>query len=133
MKLETLIIDDNSVIHFLHSEIVSGGGITNTPSSFLYGKAAMQFLLNRLESNEAYFILLDLNMPVMNGWQFLDEIQQYPFKSRIFVAIVSSSVDSNDKVKAKNYSQVIGFFEKPFSEDDCETIKQTDELKPFFI
>jgi len=132
MKLRTLIIDDNSVIHFLHKEIVSDGGITDTPFTFLHGKTALQFLLNNQEADEAYFVLLDLNMPVMNGWQFLEELQKYPFSSRTFISIVSSSVDSEDKIRARQYPQVIGFFEKPFSEDDCEAVKQSDALKPFF-
>ncbi len=132
MKLQTLIIDDNAVIHFLHSEIVSDGGITDTPYTFLHGKEAMQFLLNNQVSGDVYFILLDLNMPVMNGWQFLDELQKHSFKSRTYVSIVSSSVDTADKVKAQQYPQVIGFFEKPFSENDCEIIKNSEVLKPFF-
>ena len=132
MKLQTLIIDDNAVIHFLHSEIVSDGGISQEPFTFFHGKEALQYLNNQQENDNAYFVLLDLNMPVMNGWQFLDEIQNYSYKSRIYVIIVSSSVDASDKIKAKQYSQVIGYFEKPISEDDCEAIKQTAELRPFF-
>ena len=132
MKLHTLIIDDNAVIHFLHGEIVADGGISTNPLPFLHGKDAMQYLLNNHETGDAYFVLLDLNMPVMNGWQFLDELQNHSLKERTYIVIVSSSVDIFDKERAKAYSQVIGFFEKPFSEDDCIAIKKTAALLPFF-
>jgi len=132
MNLKTLIIDDNSVIHFLHGEIVTDGGISSNPKSFLHGKEAMEYLLNNQDNDDAYFILLDLNMPIMNGWQFLDELQKYSKKEKTFVIIVSSSVDLSDKKKANAYPQVIGFFEKPFSEEDCNAIKTSPSLLPFF-
>jgi CheY-like chemotaxis protein len=69
------------------------------------------------------YILLDINMPIMNGWEFLDEYKHQNIdpsgKSKIF--IISSSVFSNDISKARSYPLVRNFISKPLS---IEKIKE---------
>jgi CheY-like chemotaxis protein len=71
-------------------------------------------------------------MPILNGWEFLDSIQRERFANHLYVVILTSSVDSSDKVKAKNYSQVIGFLEKPLRAESCDFIKKIPAIAPFF-
>jgi len=61
-------------------------------------------------------IFLDLNMPIMDGWAFLDKFVLLPLKYKPKVYIVSSSIDSSDGEKAKTYDIVKNFISKPFSE-----------------
>lgn len=69
-------------------------------------------------------ILLDLNMPVMDGWDFLDKFEEimHKFEKDIRVYIVSSSVDEKDISKSQSYSSVKGFISKPLNP---EIIKKT--------
>ena len=70
-------------------------------------------------------ILLDLNMPVMNGWEFLDEFLKFKaiHQLEIPIFIISSTVHSQDIVKASTYSCVRKFFVKPLVIEDFEIIK----------
>jgi CheY-like chemotaxis protein len=65
------------------------------------------------------YILLDINMPIMNGWEFLDEYKRLNIdplgKTKIF--IISSSVFSNDINKARSYPLVKDFISKPLNVD----------------
>jgi CheY-like chemotaxis protein len=73
-----------------------------------------------LESPEVLpdVILLDLNMPVMDGWQFLDEFIKFKVSKKITVYIVSSSIDVADHAKAATYKAISNFYIKPISRDD---------------
>lgn len=81
------------------------------------GKEAFDDLLPKLweDTNLPDVILLDLNMPIMDGWQFLDELVKIPNAERIPIYIVSSSVDRRDIDKAKTYKIVNNYIIKPFS------------------
>jgi CheY-like chemotaxis protein len=74
------------------------------------------------------YILLDINMPIMNGWDFLDEYKRLSIdplgKTKIY--IISSSVFSNDINKAKSYNLVKSFISKPLS---VEKIKEMFEIE----
>jgi CheY-like chemotaxis protein len=61
-----------------------------------------------------HFVVLDINMPVMDGWGLLDIIEA-DFDKKIEIIMVTSSVDQGDKDKAASYSKIIDFLEKPFS------------------
>lgn len=60
-------------------------------------------------------ILLDLNMPVMDGWQFLDEFIKIPIKKEISIFIITSSIDPSDVEMAKKYSAVKDYIVKPIT------------------
>ncbi len=64
-------------------------------------------------------ILLDINMPELNGWQLLEKLQQMPLpvKECIAVFMLSSSIDPSDKQKAKEYPLISGYIEKPLSRE----------------
>ncbi len=132
MSLNVLIVDDDKVITLLHKVMVAKSKICLNPLLFSEGKEVLNYLVREYKEDEHYLVLLDINMPVLNGWEFLDAIQTEEFGKELFVVIVTSSVDSSDKVKAKNYPQVIGFLEKPLRMDSCNYIKTIPELVQFF-
>ena len=53
-------------------------------------------------------IFLDLNMPVLDGWQFLDELENLPFKNQLNIHLISSTIDLNEINKAKKYDIQVG-------------------------
>jgi len=133
MKLEFLIVDDSDIVIFLHTEILSYTNLTKSPFSALNGESALEILQNLKETQSEYLVLLDINMPVMDGWQFLEEIQKDNTLPPIFVVMVTSSIDSIDKLKAAQFPQVIGFFEKPLSEENCYQIKALNQIQKYFV
>lgn len=132
MSAKVLIIDDDDVVHFMHETLLKMSGIQNPTESFLNGRLALDFLLEHMQENENYLLLLDINMPEMNGWQLLDELEKTELNHRIKTIILTSSVDSEDHLKAKKYPQVIDFIEKPLTSDYLEQLKSTDKLPNLF-
>lgn len=123
MSFETLIVDDDALIIFIHKKLVAKNGYPSEPKTFLNGQTALEYLLSQPPSNSQYLILLDINMPVMTGWELLDRIQDHPIASRVKVAMVTSSVDRGDKVKAETYPQVVSFLEKPVTNEMLQSLK----------
>ena len=69
-------------------------------------------------------IFLDLNMPIMNGWEFLDEYKncQHDESKKTIIYIISSSVDPRDLERVKHYNQVDTYILKPITPDDLAKI-----------
>ena len=69
-------------------------------------------------------LFLDINMPIMTGWEFMKEFEKLNtlIKDQIFIYILSSSIDQEDKLKAKNHPDVVDYIEKPLS---AEILKNT--------
>ncbi|MFP5039462.1 response regulator [Parasediminibacterium sp. JCM 36343] len=132
MNLKVLIVDDDPTIKLLHRAIVVKSNLSAQPLVFGDGKAAFDYFSTQYDENENYLILLDINMPVMNGWDFLGAIQDFSFANKLRVIMVTSSVDSADKENAKQFPQVIGYLEKPLKVDACNFIKTIPAVAPFF-
>lgn len=84
---------------------------------FVNGKLAIDGLkkFSRKNGGNPDLILLDINMPIMNGWQFLDSLVDDPSFSSIEIVILSSSIDPYDIEKSKYYNNVSGFLSKPLN------------------
>lgn len=116
MKFTVVLVDDDPVVLFLHEILVKRGNFDELTYSFKDGKKALDFITENREK-VPFLVLLDINMPVMNGWEFLDTLREDPIGEQVFVAIVSSSINSYDLEKAGNYVQVVEYLEKPVSKD----------------
>jgi CheY-like chemotaxis protein len=127
MSLKVLIVDDDSVIVLLHKEMVRRF-ISPEVQCFLNGKKALDYLTEHYIEGGPILILLDINMPVMNGWELLDALQALPSSNLISVIMVTSSIDTRDKERAKQYPQVIDFVEKPLSIKTCNRLKQLPQM-----
>lgn len=124
-----MITDDDPVTLFLHQVMVKKSELSAYPLSFSSGQETLHYLDDHLSADIFGLILLDINMPEMTGWQLLDAIQIKPYADRIYVVMVTSSVDINDRKKADSYKQVIGYMEKPVSANRLVDFQQTDGFK----
>lgn len=111
-----LAIDDDDEYNFLTELMFEDSGIDCELTFFTSAEESLHYL----ENSQGYFpnlILLDINMPIMNGWDFLDEYTQRGYDQRYHTCIVvlSSSVYEEDKQKAMTYPCVIEYIEKPLS------------------
>ncbi|RZK24791.1 MAG: response regulator [Hymenobacter sp.] len=68
-------------------------------------------------------ILLDLDMPLMDGWEFLDALANVPSAQTIQVFVQTSSIQPEDELKALSYKQVAGFFSKPLKDDGVASMR----------
>jgi two-component SAPR family response regulator len=123
----TYIIDDDRLSIKLMSILISKNNFCEEIISFHNPQTALDELKNNATNPSKLpdVILLDLNMPVLDGWQFLDEFTLVSFAKKILVFIVSSSIDPSDLEMAKNYSTVKNYIIKPLS---SEKLKQTSLL-----
>ncbi|WP_338815677.1 response regulator (plasmid) [Bernardetia sp. Wsw4-3y2] len=112
------IIDDDPIYIFTTRKIMEMGNFSSYIEVFKNGKEALEALKPRVEANENIpeVIFLDLNMPIMDGWQFLEEFMT-PNTQKIIIYIVSSSIDPADLNKAKQYSLVTNYIVKPITPD----------------
>lgn len=120
------VVDDDLVYHFIIKKLFSKCNIDVSASYFFNGLEAIDDLKNKVESeNIPDLILLDINMPVYDGWQFLEEFKKIKqkFRKDIEVYLVSSSNDISDINKSKEFQdEVKKYYYKPMTQEVFETI-----------
>jgi len=123
------IIDDEHINHFFVKNIIKKINSEIKILSYLSGADAIQSLTQLMVSDDDMpdIILLDINMPVLSGWQFLDEFikSKKQTDKKIAIYILSSSADPADKKKAKTYEEVSGYLCKPI---ETHTLKKILEM-----
>lgn len=109
------IIDDDPIFVFGAQRFMKVANFCKSLMIFGNGKEALEALLPRLQEgkNLPEVILLDINMPIMNGWEFLDEFTKVPVSKEITIYVVSSSIDPRDLSRVKKYEQVTNYIVKP--------------------
>ena len=116
------VVDDDPIYQIIVNKIIKKSELFSSVSSFKNGKDAIDALKNALKNNERLpdIILLDINMPIMDGWEFMEEklLLKPLIKDPVQIYIVSSSIALEDKNKAKNYSEIIAYLSKPINDND---------------
>ncbi|GAK95682.1 two-component response regulator [Nonlabens tegetincola] len=114
------IIDDDRLYVSLMSMIVDKYDLVDELVLFENGDQALKFfelvLKNKIEAPQV--VLLDLNMPIMNGWELLDVLEDHTAalqEKGIHLLVVSSSINQNEIAKAKKHALVSDFITKPLS------------------
>lgn len=114
---EVYVVDDDHIYTFLLSKQVDKMDFCASLRFFNHGGEALD-ALNQLRDKPEQLpdlILLDLNMPVCDGWQFLDGFSELPLKKSIPVDIISSSVTPAEHQRAMRHPNVGDFYNKPVS------------------
>lgn len=117
-----LMIDDDEINNFIAKKLINKVPQEAKITVFLNGDDGLAFLKKGInnETELPDIIFLDLNMPIMNGWEFLElyqtDIMPY-INKKLVINIISSSVYSNDILKAETYSFINKFVSKPLTVD----------------
>ncbi len=128
-----LLIDDDDFFLILNKDILT---LTNPDAGivqFNSAIAALEWMEKTIKDHEKEWpenILLDIRMPFMNGFDFLEKLKEFPLHTirNIRVFMMTSSLDERDFIKAKNYPFVYNYFTKPLTIEMIEEIEST-ELK----
>ena len=124
MSLVTLIVDDDPMMCFIQKKFLKVSEFSQEPLSFSNGLLALNYLQNNYIPANEYLVFLDINMPVMNGWDFLQEISNKFSERNLHVIMVSSSTLIAERNKAKSFHHVVDYFEKPLNRAHLEQIKE---------
>lgn len=124
-KVETIcIIDDDKIFTFATKRLLSINDCCDRIIEFKNGKEALKGLKSILssETDVPDIIFLDLNMPIMDGWEFLDEFKTLKKLDNTKIYILTSSIDPADIEKSKTYTLISDFITKPINKDKLEKI-----------
>ncbi|MBU2927531.1 response regulator [Winogradskyella psychrotolerans] len=111
------IIDDDPIFIFGAKRMMELSEFCNSFMVFKNGQEALNNLKPIMNTEEVLpdVILLDINMPIMDGWEFLDEFIKIKSHKMVTIYIVSSSINPIDLNRAKRYENVSNYILKPIS------------------
>jgi CheY-like chemotaxis protein len=115
--LTIVLIDDDPISTFVTEKLISKN--VKEPCKFFKYQSA-KIALAEIDQIRPNFLFLDLNMPEMNGWDFLDQFRPENNEAQIY--ILSSSVDERDISKASQYELVKDYLSKPLIKKYIKTI-----------
>jgi len=114
-----LLIDDNQIDNIINKRILENHNFVEKIITYQSAKDAMDYLKTNSDNSELFpdFILLDIRMPEMDGFQFLAEFEniQSHYKARCSIFILSSSLDPIDQRKVAENKYVVKFLGKPLT------------------
>lgn len=127
--MKVLIIDDDPILIMVCTRLMKITGFSEVVYAAKEGLEGISMLRKQVaEAPEDLpdLVLLDINMPVMNGWEFLDQLisllPQMPKALPIFM--LSSTIDQADFDKSGTYEVVKGFYSKPLTKENLEEIEK---------
>ena len=120
------IIDDDHIFIYGVKRLIEETSFCENLLVYQNGQDALEDIQERVNKGNELpsIIFLDLNMPMMTGWEFLDEYLQIEGKDseQTQVYIVSSSIDPKDLLKIKDYRLIRNYILKPITPDDLQNI-----------
>lgn len=128
--MKTYLIDDDHIGTYLTEQLLRAEGLTDSIHKFLSAEEGLEALLRDLPDALPQLVLLDLNMPLMDGWQFLEALAPYEaqLRDRCTIYILTSSLALTDLEKSRRYPLVAGLVHKPLDRGEIRAMMA--ELAP---
>jgi len=117
--IDIILIDDSAFDLFIYEKLLIKSGITRTVKSFNSAREALNYLVTEESRLPETVILLDLQMPDMNGFEFIEAFGSVPesIKNKIRIFMLSSTIDSRDIEKARSSPDILDLLPKPLEID----------------
>lgn len=120
-SLHFIIVDDDPISNMLCRKLIFNTNRNYSSTSFTKPEDGLNYILklSKSESTENYVLLLDINMPSMNGWEFLQQVEKIKptLRNHMHIYLLSSSVNPRDKEKALAIPLIEAYLEKPLSKE----------------
>ena len=136
MLEQILCIDDDPITLMLCKKVISKSSFSHEVITAQNGEEALHHFNTLKYTNDQAkkrpeLIFLDLNMPIMGGWEFLDHFTSSDYKefNTVPVIVLSSTIDPEDLAKAKKYPIIIDFLSKPITQPILEYLKKKIDLE----
>lgn len=121
-----LLIDDDEATNYLHKMVVKNANCTEVCLVAENGLEALDLLTSKEDGKyiQPDIIFLDINMPKMNGWEFLDAYKDLNIdqKGRIVLAMLTTSVSPDDRERAESIEHLGGFIPKPLTVESINNL-----------
>lgn len=127
-KIKSIVlIDDSDADNFLHKKIIQQANVAEDVIVFTQAKEALGWLSAAGEQGgypSPDLIFLDINMPGMNGWEFLEAYETLPdeTRSRVLIVMLTNSLNPKDWQRAESIGMITGFLTKPLTIDSLHKI-----------
>ncbi|MEO9892318.1 response regulator [Aurantibacter sp.] len=120
-----LLLDDNYSTNFIHKKFIADANCSKNIVDFQSGIDTLEYLKST-DNMMPELIFIDINMPIMSAWEFLDAFNELERqdKDNTVIILLTTSLSPNDEEKAANISQINGIWLKPLSEDKIGAIIQ---------
>lgn len=119
--MEICIVDDDRVYQLLMKKLIRRIDPDISVRAFFDGKEALQYY--KTNRCNCQILLLDINMPEMDGWEFLENITKKEFKEPS-IYLATSSIAYSDRERAKKYDKIKGYLTKPITKEKIIEITQ---------
>lgn len=123
-----LLIDDDEPTNFINRKIIQSSGLVEDIHVANGGQAGLDFLSRKVDQASEFpipeLIFLDINMPAMDGWEFLAKYKKLkpPQADKIIIFMLTTSLNPDDEVKADGIKEVYGYKNKPLTKQIIEEI-----------
>ncbi|PQJ75630.1 response regulator [Polaribacter gangjinensis] len=132
-KLDTiLLIDDDPATNFLHKYVLQKESCAENIVSFQSAEEALEYIKDTIKNGFHFpeLIFLDINMPRMNGWEFIEEYNKISKQNKIskIVVMLTTSLDTKDREKAESIKEINEFLSKPLTPEKIHQVLESFNL-----
>ncbi|HEX8548899.1 MAG TPA: response regulator [Cytophagaceae bacterium] len=114
-----LLVDDDNINNFINQRLIKKLNFSESIHTVTNGQEALDFLRQKINSKDPLpeLILLDINMPVMDGFEFIEQYRNLPEKGTSNIIVLTTSTNDKDMDKVSGAKEVSGFINKPLTEE----------------
>ena len=112
-----LLVEDDEVTNYIHTFLFRDMNMAEEVHSVLNGQEAIDYIKTCSKEGQPDLILLDINMPLMDGFEFLGHLENLDVNENIVILMVSTSIIPRDIERSKQFKKISGFIGKPLTKE----------------
>lgn len=128
-----LLIDDDDIVNSINKVMIDHAKFAEKVTAKTSVDAAMEYLSSVDSESFPDVIFLDLDMPVKNGWDFLEEFKNLEGRNRAKLVVLTSSISTKDETRAKEFDEIVAYVPKPLSPELIHQIHVKHIGSPFLF